>query len=38
MILNNPDDVREAFNRPEFSGRGGYNFFLDSDVEDVNLG
>ena len=38
VILNNPDDIREAFSKPEFSGRYGYNGFLDKQAEDSNNG
>ena len=38
VILNNPDDIREAFAKPEFSGRHGFNGMLDRQVEDSNYG
>ena len=38
VILNNPDDIREAFSKPEFSGRYGFNGFIDKQAEDSNNG
>jgi cytochrome P450 len=38
VYLNNPDDIREAFSKPEFSGRTGANFMLDKDCDEFNSG
>ncbi|CAG7785712.1 unnamed protein product [Allacma fusca] len=38
VYLNNPDDIREAFSKPEFSGRTGFHMLMDTTVEELNSG
>ncbi|CAG7731119.1 unnamed protein product, partial [Allacma fusca] len=38
VILNNPEDRREAFSKPEFCGRVGFNPIMDTTVEALNSG
>ncbi|CAG7716271.1 unnamed protein product [Allacma fusca] len=38
VYLINPDDAREAFRKPEFSGRTGYNVLMDTTAEELNSG
>ncbi|CAG7830136.1 unnamed protein product, partial [Allacma fusca] len=38
VILNNPEDIREAFNKPEFCGRIGFNPIMDTTTEALNCG
>ena len=38
VVLNNPDDIREAFGRAEFAGKSGFNPTVDETVEDYNKG
>ena len=38
VFLNNPEDIREVFSKPEFAGRSGFNDLLDKQVHDANYG
>lgn len=38
VYLNNPEDIRDAFNKPEFTGRSGYNGLMDKTCEELNSG
>ncbi|CAG7817223.1 unnamed protein product [Allacma fusca] len=38
VFLNNPEDIREAFNKPEYTGRTGFNPLMDMTCEELNSG